>query len=609
MFKNLKIGPKLIAGFVLVALIAGFIGVFSIYNLKQLDDADTMLYKNMTVPISDLLQITESFQRVRINVRDLTDADNDSERKNISDTINSLSDIIVENSDEYEKSILTEEGRKKYNDFIEARKDYRGHLDEIIKLINQGEIDEANQVINGVGKDSALKEQETIKVLVDDKLLLAKQTADNNTKLANTVSIVMTLITIFGFILALILGIFLSQSISKPIGVATDLANEIGKGDLEVKVPEIYLKRGDEIGKLSAAYKMMIDSLKIKSDVIEKISQGDLTVNPTAVSDKDNLGKSLIVMVDSLNEILGQVNIAIDQVSSGSVQVSQASQSLSQGASEQASSLEEITSSVTEVNSQSRQNTENATQVNQISKQAMNSANAGNNKMKEVVSAMVDINKSAEGIKKVAKAIDDIAFQINLLALNANVEAARAGKYGKGFAVVAEEVRNLAVRSGQSAKETTQLVEDAIKNISNGNSLANETSKQIDDIVGISSKVADIAEEVTTASKEQTTALEQINTALSQIDQVTQANTANAEESASAAEELASQSEQLKAMIGRFNLRNQNNSTQTLYSKENSTKKPNKTAQTRAINQIEHKINIKNPKDVIALDDNNFDSF
>lgn len=555
MFKNLKIGPKLIAGFILVAIIAGVIGVFAIYNLKQLERADTTLYQRVTLPLSNLLHITESFQRVRINVRDLLDAENVNDKTKLSNNINELSKIIVENSDIYEKTIYTETGRKEYNDFLEKRKVYRGHLDEIIKLINDNRIDDAKIIVNGVAKESALGEQEAINKLVERKIILAKELSEGNTKLANSVSIIMIVITVFGFILALILGIFLSRSISRPIGVATDLANEISKGDLEVKVPEIYLKRGDEIGKLSEAYRGMIKSLKIKSDVVEKIADGNLAVDPKAVSDKDNLGKSLIVMVDSLNEILGQVNIAIDQVSSGSVQVSQASQSLSQGASEQASSLEEITSSVTEVNSQSRQNTENATQVNQIAKQAMNSANAGNNKMKEVVSAMAEINKSAEGIKKIAKAIDDIAFQINLLALNANVEAARAGKYGKGFAVVAEEVRNLAVRSGQSVKEATQLVEEAIRNIGAGNILANETSKQIEEIVGIASKVSDIAEEVTTASKEQTTALEQINTALSQIDQVTQANTANAEESASAAEELASQSEQLKSMIARFNLR------------------------------------------------------
>ena len=392
---------------------------------------------------------------------------------------------------------------------------------------------------------------------------IEKEMEEINLKFDNTlyqIEITSIIIAIIGLIIVIIAALINTNSIVIPLKIVTEGAKRFSIGDIELKGMDTDMinkinNRNDELGDIGRAFSELIKYQNDKVSIAQNIAKGNLDIDVSISSDDDKLGKAFSETIVSLNEILGQVNIATDQVSSGSVQVSQASQSLSQGASEQASSLEEITSSVTEVNSQSRQNTENATQVNQIAKQAMNSANAGNNKMKEVVSAMAEINKSAEGIKKVAKAIDDIAFQINLLALNANVEAARAGKYGKGFAVVAEEVRNLAVRSGQSAKETTQLVEDAINNISNGNFLANETSKQIDDIVGISSKVADIAEEVTTASKEQTTALEQINTALSQIDQVTQANTANAEESASAAEELASQSEQLKSMIARFNLR------------------------------------------------------
>ncbi len=291
--------------------------------------------------------------------------------------------------------------------------------------------------------------------------------------------------------------------------------------------------------------------------VLKQLAQGDMTIQVTGdyKGDFDILKTALNDSINSINEILVQVSLAVEQVTAGSQQVSQASQALSQGATEQASSLEEITSSVTEIAGQTKQNTENAVRVNGLSGEAKESAVAGDSQMKALVKAMEDINRSAEEIGKVVKAIDDISFQINLLALNANVEAARAGKYGKGFAVVAEEVRNLAVRSAGSVKETTAMVEEVKKNIGKGNNLVEATAKQLSTIVTGVSQVASLAEEVATASREQNQGLEQISTGLNQIDQVTQSNTASAEESASAAEELSSQAQQLKAMIGKFKLR------------------------------------------------------
>lgn len=207
-----------------------------------------------------------------------------------------------------------------------------------------------------------------------------------------------------------------------------------------------------------------------------------------------------------------------------------------------------------EIGGQSKQNSENATEASALAKTATSNADAGNEQMQGLVSSMVKINESSDEIKKVVKVIDNIAFQINLLALNANVEAARAGKYGKGFAVVADEVRNLAVRSADAVKETTEIVEASARNVEEGTKSAEETATQLAEIVQGSSKVADFLGEIAQASKEQAQGVEQISSGLEQIDQVTQANTASAEESASASEELAAQAQQLKVMVARFKL-------------------------------------------------------
>ncbi len=349
------------------------------------------------------------------------------------------------------------------------------------------------------------------------------------------------------------------DSINALIEDSAQLTEAAVAGSLQVRA-DVSKHQGDYrkiIEGVNKTLDLVITPINEVIEVLKNLAEGDLTwrVAGDYRGDFDILKSALNESIEAIGDTLSQVNTAVEQVAEGSVQVSQASQALSQGATEQASSLEEITSSTTEISSQTRQNTDNALKMNSLAGEAQENAEKGNAQMKELVSAMSDINTSAESIKKVVNTIDDISFQINLLALNANVEAARAGKYGKGFAVVAEEVRNLAVRSASSVKDTTRMVDEAIGNIQRGNTLVSNTASQLDEIVIGSAQVSALAEEVATAGREQTQGLEQISLGLTQIDQVTQSNTASAEESASASEELSSQAQQVKAMLARFKLK------------------------------------------------------
>jgi methyl-accepting chemotaxis protein/carbonic anhydrase len=253
-----------------------------------------------------------------------------------------------------------------------------------------------------------------------------------------------------------------------------------------------------------------------------------------------------------INTIIDGMTLAAQQVNQASGQVSSSSQSLAEGASEQASGLEETSSSLEEMASMTTQNAENAKQANTLAQDANTAAQQGNEAMAQMSSAIGEIKHSSDETAKIIKVIDEIAFQTNLLALNAAVEAARAGEAGKGFAVVAEEVRNLAQRSAEAAKNTNDLIEGSQQNAENGVRVSDEVATVLENITGSIGKVTELVSEISAASDEQAQGVDQVNTAVSQMDEITQKNAANAEESASASEELASQATQLDGMVSQL---------------------------------------------------------
>lgn len=356
--------------------------------------------------------------------------------------------------------------------------------------------------------------------------------------------------------IALPLGIFLAWIIARgiigPLKQGCGMIEQLEKGHIDRR---LNLTRQDEIGQMAQTMDRFADSLQYEMvDSLQKLASGDLTFQVTPRDDKDLIRGALQKLGIDLNDLISQINSSGVQIASGSLQVAEGSQSLSQGATESAASVEQINASMTQLAAQTRQNAENAAQANLLVTQAKGAAENGNQQMQQMVSAMSEINEAGQNISKIIKVIDEIAFQTNLLALNAAVEAARAGQHGKGFAVVAEEVRNLAARSAQAAKETAELIEGSVDKTRNGTQIASATETALQEIVKAVISASNLVNDIATSSGEQSLGIEQINLGLGQIDQVTQHNTANAEESAAAAEELSGQAEQLRQMLSRFKL-------------------------------------------------------
>ena len=263
---------------------------------------------------------------------------------------------------------------------------------------------------------------------------------------------------------------------------------------------------------------------------------------------------AVVVIVTGLSKVLNRVASALDdgasQIASAAGQVSSSSQSLAEGASEQASSLEETSASLEEMASMTKRNAENSRKANELGRQTREAAERGAAEMQQMSAAMDAIRDSSDDIAKIIKTIDEIAFQTNILALNAAVEAARAGEAGMGFAVVAEEVRSLAQRSAQAAKETSAKIEGAISKTGQGVEISAKVAKALGEIVARARQVDELVAEVAGASGEQSQGIAQVNLAVGQMDQVTQGNAASAEESAAAAQELNAQAETMKGSVG-----------------------------------------------------------
>lgn len=250
-----------------------------------------------------------------------------------------------------------------------------------------------------------------------------------------------------------------------------------------------------------------------------------------------------------LRRISGSLGEGAHHVAAASEQVSAASQSIAQGAGEQAAALEETGSAMEEMASMTRKNAESAKHAASLAQEAAQASSRGNEAMGRMSTAIEGIAKSAGETAKIIKVIDEIAFQTNLLALNAAVEAARAGEAGKGFAVVAEEVRNLAMRSAEAAKNTAAMIEGSVKNAQHGVTLTQEVGKSLGEINTAAEKVSSLVNEIAAASAEQAQGIGQVSTAVAEVDKVTQSNAAVAEESAAAADELSGQAGRVTSLL------------------------------------------------------------
>ena len=371
------------------------------------------------------------------------------------------------------------------------------------------------------------------------------------------ISLVATIIFVMAFtIYGVKVGVRLGHAVAAPLGRAVDRLKLLAEGDIHSEVPEPTENDETKI-LLDCLSETMQDLNKIITDIssdLAELADGNFMINvdETYKGDFAQISDSFRDIVGSLSAALGEIDSNAESVRKGATDLAGASQLLAEGATDQASAIEELTATMTDISEKIHANAENAAKAKKVVNGMNDQVSESNAQMKQSTEAMEKIKEASNKIAEIISSIEEIASQTNLLALNASIEAARAGEAGKGFAVVATQVGTLSEQSSEAAKNTKQLIQNAIQAVEDGTKLANSTAESLLLVVENAKTVGDAIDEIAIASEEQADATAQITEGVNQIAQVVESNSATSEESAAASQELSTQADLLKELGDRF---------------------------------------------------------
>ena len=509
---KMKIATRLTLAFAAMVLLLIALGAISLlrsaHQSEELHDVvDTR------IPITKSLGVlADSVNTQAIQFRNLVLFNSETIAKSAVDQITAAR---ANTGDQYkllDTLISSPKGEEILSRMLKARAEFIKAGDEFLALAQKGQKDEAIKLLEEKLRPAQLDYQKTLREQVEFQAQLTTEAGREADSAASALQRDVLIAGVAAIAVAIFLAFAIIRSITRPLAQAVQAADRVAAGDLS---GDIVVQSQDETGQLLSALQRMQQSL-----------------------------------VTTVTTVRGNA----ESVASASAQIASGNNDLSARTEQQASALEETAASMEELGSTVRQNADNARQANQLALSASTVAVQGGDVVAEVVETMKGINASSSKIADIISVIDGIAFQTNILALNAAVEAARAGEQGRGFAVVAGEVRSLAQRSAEAAKEIKSLITASVERVEQGTLLVDKAGATMTEVVASIRRVTDIMGEISAASSEQSAGVGQVGEAVTQMDQATQQNAALVEEMAAAASSLNSQAGELVNAVAVFRL-------------------------------------------------------
>ncbi len=513
-FNSLKIRTKLIIGFAAVLIFPICQGILSINRLAIIDEQISELATNWLPSISYISDTNNEISKFRIYEYKYFVADTAEEKLAVERQLKGSLEFIKEKQSKYEELINSTEERQNWEEFKVVWNEYLQEHQKILTFFRQNQEQDARVVILNKSKEFFDKLMAKLSNAVSINTSGSIQSAQLAHHLYASARQWVVIILGFTVGMGIIIALALVRAITRPVG-----------------------GEPTEMAKLT-----------------QQIAHGDLTVRFTNTGQETGIYAAMRDMAAQLKDMVTKVTQTTAQVNAAATEIAQGSANLSQRTEEQASALEETASAMEQLTSTVKQSADNAGQANQLAGAARTQAEQGGQVVDQAITAMDAIHHSSRQIADIIGVIDEIAFQTNLLALNAAVEAARAGEQGRGFAVVAGEVRKLAQRSADAAKEIKGLITDSVSKVEDGGQLVKRSGQTLKEIVTSVKKVSDIVAEMTAAAREQATGIEQVNKAILQMDQATQQNAALVEQTAAASHAMGDQAHTLQSMMGFFKL-------------------------------------------------------